>query len=146
MNKICRKCGEEKPLSEYHKHKGGKLGLNPRCKACRKEFARTERGKLLQKVRGQRYKATERGRLLAKANAKKSRSAWPTKHQARDAVNHAVTAGKIVKPDNCSLCGSGGIIHGHHDSYEIEHWLDVQWLCVKCHVSVHESVKNGEYA
>lgn len=33
--KICTKCFVSKSLNEYHKHKYGKLGLNPVCKKCR---------------------------------------------------------------------------------------------------------------
>lgn len=32
--KICSKCGVEKPVTEYRKHKGCKLGVRPECKAC----------------------------------------------------------------------------------------------------------------
>ena len=137
MNKKCTECGKEKPLSEYHKHKQGRLGLNPKCKSCRKEFARTKRGKGLQAIRGTRYRLTDEGKRKHRADAKKSRGTWPLKHMARDAVNHAVNSGKLEKPDCCSICGNGGVIHGHHDSYEKEFWLDVRWLCVKCHNMVH---------
>ncbi len=34
MTKICTKCGEEKELSEYHKHKNGLYGKKPHCKIC----------------------------------------------------------------------------------------------------------------
>lgn len=33
--KVCKKCGEAKLHDEFHKAKGGKDGLNPRCKQCR---------------------------------------------------------------------------------------------------------------
>ena len=33
--KTCRKCGVEKPVSEFHKGKRYKGGLNARCKVCR---------------------------------------------------------------------------------------------------------------
>ena len=32
--KRCKKCGEEKPLSEYHKHSSTKDRLQPNCRAC----------------------------------------------------------------------------------------------------------------
>lgn len=35
QTKICTSCGDDKPVSEYHKHKSGKNGLNPVCKSCR---------------------------------------------------------------------------------------------------------------
>ena len=34
MKKVCKKCGVEKPLSDFHLSKGGYLGVRARCKAC----------------------------------------------------------------------------------------------------------------
>lgn len=34
QSKVCTKCGEDKPFSEYYKHKDGKYGLRPSCKQC----------------------------------------------------------------------------------------------------------------
>ena len=36
--KECTKCGEVKPFTEYNKNKGGKHGLEGRCKSCRKLY------------------------------------------------------------------------------------------------------------
>jgi hypothetical protein len=33
--KLCSGCGQVKPLSEFHKNKGRKSGVNSRCKPCR---------------------------------------------------------------------------------------------------------------
>jgi len=33
--KLCKKCGQEKPLSEFSKHPTAKLGVRPECKPCR---------------------------------------------------------------------------------------------------------------
>ena len=33
--KKCPKCGEKKPLSEYHKHKSMFMGVQGHCKVCR---------------------------------------------------------------------------------------------------------------
>lgn len=35
--KICSKCKEEKELDYFHKQKGGKFGLNSKCKICKGE-------------------------------------------------------------------------------------------------------------
>ena len=37
--KVCRKCKQEKPLTEFHNNKLTKDGLENRCKSCRKEEA-----------------------------------------------------------------------------------------------------------
>lgn len=36
--KICSKCGEEKPLTEYYKSKKGKYGYDSGCKSCRRIY------------------------------------------------------------------------------------------------------------
>ncbi|WP_300908340.1 hypothetical protein [Corynebacterium stationis] len=34
QTKTCTKCGEEKPVTEFHKQKRGKYGVTSRCKGC----------------------------------------------------------------------------------------------------------------
>jgi len=36
--KVCSKCGKEKSVTEFHKHKGGKYGVRSACKACVKAY------------------------------------------------------------------------------------------------------------
>ena len=55
--------------------------------------------------------------------------------RAHRKLNKAVISGKIVRPEICSRCGSGGIIMGHHDNYEKP--LDVIWVCWMCHEEIH---------
>ena len=49
VQKMCSKCSEWKPLSEYYKHKSNKIdGHNPKCKECLKLYYienKEERGK-----------------------------------------------------------------------------------------------------
>lgn len=40
--KLCRKCNENKPLTEFHNNKLAKDGLENRCKSCRKKEASTK--------------------------------------------------------------------------------------------------------
>jgi 5-methylcytosine-specific restriction endonuclease McrA len=39
MKKTCTRCGEEKPLEDYHRNHVAKDGRNPRCKKCAIEVA-----------------------------------------------------------------------------------------------------------
>jgi hypothetical protein len=41
--KKCNKCGEVKPVSEYHPHKSIKCGLFPHCKECHRNHYRKNR-------------------------------------------------------------------------------------------------------
>jgi hypothetical protein len=59
------------------------------------------------------------------------------RYAARAAVNSAVRSGTLSKPETCQRCGDRGNLHGHHHSYARECWLDVEWLCKKCHLRHH---------
>lgn len=64
------------------------------------------------------------------------------KKQARARVNHEVKAGRLPRPNDvpCADCGhvfgTDGIRHeyDHYLGYATEHQLDVESVCVKCHV------------
>jgi hypothetical protein len=40
MTKICTECGQLKNFCDYGKHKGGKFGLNSKCKICKSKYTR----------------------------------------------------------------------------------------------------------
>lgn len=76
--KKCRLCGEEKPLSEYHKDKGSKDGHTSRCKACVKHA-----GSVWYSVNA-KY-VSERGAAYYKDNVEKcaaSRADWRNRNAA----------------------------------------------------------------
>jgi hypothetical protein len=59
---------------------------------------------------------------------------------AHRAVERALAAGRLVRPEECECCGApgddpvvGAIEAHHHLGYAPEHHLDVQWLCRLCH-------------
>lgn len=62
----------------------------------------------------------------------------PRKRKANWAVFVAVRDGVLVRPETCEGCGNSGKLHGHHWNYDEEHWLDVEWLCTKCHGKRHQ--------
>jgi ribosomal protein S27AE len=62
------------------------------------------------------------------------------KYFARVVVRRALKSGKLVKGP-CEFCGATKVV-GHHDSYERERWLDVRWMCHKCHMVFHRGRKN----
>jgi hypothetical protein len=69
---------------------------------------------------------------------------YPEKIRARAAVSHALKAGKINRPDSCSLCGKSCIPEAHHDSYEESQWLTVRWFCRQCHAIHHRKYPDSE--
>ncbi|MGH9299940.1 MAG: hypothetical protein ACRDZT_08465 [Acidimicrobiales bacterium] len=49
-------------------------------------------------------------------------------------VAHALKSGRLVKSDVCERCGNADTLQAHHHrGYRREHWLDVRWLCWRCH-------------
>ena len=52
------------------------------------------------------------------------------------AVQQAVEAGGLKRPDRCSECGQKKFVVAHHDDYSKP--LVVRWLCIKCHKLHHK--------
>ena len=128
--KQCIKCGEIKPLSEFTTDKSHFDGHHPYCYKC------------VALAHAKRYKETPNG---FKASVKRWENKNPDKKAAHNAINLAVKTGKLIRPDACSICGNNEvrIIAHHTDSYEEEHWLDVIWVCDKCHNKIHMNLEDN---
>lgn len=59
----------------------------------------------------------------------------PVRARARMRLTHALASGDIERADQCSRCGDEGDIQAHHPDYDRP--LEVEWLCVSCHVEEH---------
>lgn len=64
----------------------------------------------------------------------------PDKYKAHCCVNNAIKYGKLQKKCFCENCGSDYKVQAHHESYEEENWLDVVWLCDRCHKKRHRTI------
>ena len=157
--KTCFKCGAEKPLSEFYKHSQMADGHVNKCKECNKKDVRENR-----KDKKEYYdeydrnrpnhaervkKCSERVKLLYstdeefKAKILNHKERWLAanqhKRKAHYAVSIALRDGKLIKGDCCEGCETTTeTLQGHHWSYLEEHWLDVVWLCPKCHGLEHK--------
>ena len=156
--KICFKCGVEKPLFQYYKHPRMADGHLNKCKECTKRDVKEHREDNIEKIRNYdrnrwnsedrtkrscerrkrlrseddtyRKKLAERGRMWVIKN--------PMKRSAQHAANNALRDGKIERKYSCEHCGVGDKpLQKHHWSYLEEHWLDVVWLCTRCHGVEH---------
>ena len=54
------------------------------------------------------------------------------------AVEKAISLGRISRPTACEMCGGERALQGHHDSYDKEDRLRVVWLCNGCHRWTHD--------
>jgi len=134
MMKKCFKCGEDKPLSDFYKHKGMRDGLLNKCKECSKTDSTNHRNKNIDAVRSY---DRNRGNRQPDWYIKEYRSRFPVKYKAHNIVNNAIRDGKLFRMP-CEICGNLG--EAHHDDYAMP--LNVRWLCSAHHKQWH--AENGE--
>jgi len=126
MMKVCKKCKEEKPVTEFYKHVTNLDGLYGVCKECHNTkcfgYHKKNRNQYLKKKRiyNKKY-GTEMKR--------KHRENNPEKVKARNMVTRAIQKG-ILKRQPCEECGEIKS-EAHHDDYSKQ--LEVRWLCEKHH-------------
>lgn len=153
--KICFKCGKEKDLSEFYKHKQMGDGHLGKCKSCTKidSKIRAEKPENINSVKEtkrlwarsckgvettKKYLSTGKGKLCSTVAKKIYEEANPKKASAHRMVNNAVKYGMLKKPTFCEQCNKENkIIHGHHSDYNKP--LDVDWLCPSCHSEWHRN-------
>ena len=151
-SKICFKCNENLPLTEFYKHSGMADGHLNKCKTCNKKdvkentlknhnyYAEYDRNRanLSHRVEARKsYSQTEAG----KESLRKSKDKWSKnnviKRSASHIIGNALRDKKITKPSNCEVCNiTHHRIHGHHDDYAYP--MSVRWLCPKCHSNWHK--------
>jgi hypothetical protein len=86
----------------------------------------------------QRFKDSGGRNRLATAHRQNIRVERPELIEAWKAVQLAIRSGQLTRPDGCASCGrTMHLVAHHHLGYAPEHWLDVQWLCRKCHKVEH---------
>lgn len=140
MEKICFKCGECKPLSDFYKHKRMADGHVNKCKDCYKADVHKNR---IDKIEYYREYDRVRGNRQGVEYTRNYRNEFPMKYAAHCLVSRAVNDGRIEKTRECQCCGIySERIHGHHDDYAKP--LIVRWLCPACHMAWH--AENGEGA
>lgn len=117
--KTCRKCGKDKPLSEFYKNQRYSSGYEAKCKECIREATR------------RREVENPEGVLKSRLSAYNKK---PTHQNAYRVIEAALKAGALEKPHSCSICNCPDTekrIEAHH--YDYERPLEVTWLCPDCH-------------
>jgi len=135
--KACFKCGLEKPLSSFYKHKGMMDGHVNKCKECNKYDVAQHRLNNIDRIRA--YDRA-RGNRQDSEYLSTWRAKYPKKYKAHSMVNNQKRAGNLHQ-EPCEVCGNNNSV-AHHDDYAKP--LNVRWLCQKHHKQWH--AKNGEGA
>jgi hypothetical protein len=146
--KKCRKCGEEKEISSFYKHKkmlDGHLNICIDCVKGRinahreanldriREYDRL-RGKTQKRIElSKAYQKTDAGKESHKKALKKYKETYPLRYAAKVIFGNALRDGVVLRQP-CIICGEKA--EGHHPDYSRP--LDVVWLCKKHHMDAHK--------
>lgn len=136
--KVCFKCKNALPLSEFYKHKMMADGHLNKCKECTKKDVHNHRHNSESRERILAYDRA-RGNRLRDGYMKEYKIKYTNKHKAHCIVANAIKSKKLFKK-KCEVCGTDKYIHAHHDNY-LEP-LNVRWLCASHHHIWH--AENGE--
>ena len=147
-SKICTRCEKKKSVDEFYKNQGMADGRLSQCIGCVRDYqnkrnkanpgpsriqAREWRSKNRKHHRAQVKKWRQENR--DKVNEYSRRRYHDPKNrqkvEARYAAINAVRYGKLIRPTNCSRCGTRCTPEAHHPDYSKP--LDVEWLCRTCH-------------
>ena len=160
--KTCTKCGEAKPLTDYHKAPKGKYGCKSVCKVCCAEIKKAYRllnremetlSRLVYnsssagRLARERYESSAKGKAVRKearqrrastpegkaANLRKL-SKFPERTRTRSMVANALKTDKLTRLP-CEVCGNPKS-EAHHCDYTKP--LDVMWLCRTHHTEWHQ--------
>ena len=135
-NKHCVSCDMTKSVLQFHVSRAESDGLSSKCKECACAASRKYSADHAEsKAASDRAWRTANPDKVAEC-AKRMNILYPEKRTARVAVSNAVRDGRLVKPNQCSVCGGKGSPEAHHPEYGKP--LEVVWMCRKCHRSLHK--------
>lgn len=145
--KICFRCEQPQPITDFYRHPEMRDGRLNKCKQCTKrDVSKNYRGNIehYRQYDRKRFQWPERKKHQVNA-LRLHRLKFPEKTKARTAVSRAVRSGRLIK-EPCINCGEVKV-DGHHENYS--RYLDVIWFCRACHHKHHQemlgsSIRNHE--
>lgn len=137
MTKKCFKCGKVKDIELFYKHKGMADGHLGKCIECTKKdvhqrYSNPESKKRIVEYERKRFNNPTRKENNLKYQIKR-RLKSPGKWRCYKKVQNALRNGQLIKKP-CEICGELKV-QAHHKDYR--KYLDVKWLCFKCHRKEH---------
>lgn len=160
-NSKCKECISKYSAMLYEKHaevlrkRSADYRSTDHGKSVCTKYRSTDRAKELMRKAGRKFDSSEYGKRKRKEYrksdvgrkiqlecVKRHQADNPQQLRASSTVNNAVQSGRLIRPDKCSACGKSGTIDAHHHSYKEEDWLNVTWLCRKCHRQLHIQQEN----
>jgi hypothetical protein len=141
----CKKCtnaenaryGNSERGKEVRKGVIARYLASAKGKATIRAYQDSERGRAIIRAAHRRWRRTPEGRRAHRAHVRRSARRYPERILARLILNHAVASGLLKRPKRCK-CGSPEPIQAHHQDYAKP--LEVEWLCLRCHVALRRRV------
>lgn len=131
---ICLSCHAKRQLRRYR--------TDPATKKRQRELNRTDKYRQRNRTYNSRpdVQARCRARDWQRNERAKANKAEQPKRRARHLATEAVRKGVLVKPGRCEAngkyatdCVGSPVSMHHYKGYALEHALDVEWLCSRCH-------------
>ena len=138
--KICFKCGVEKSLEEFHKHKQMKDGRLNKCKVCaRKDVKKNAASNMKKEGWYEKEKARHRDKYFRLGYKEKHK---PSKEAKREAIKryHEKYPEKRSAQNKSSHLRKDGL-EKHHWSYNTGDEKDVLWMTKLEHSALHRFLK-----
>ena len=151
ISKICTRCKQTKPLTEFFERKGCKNGYRSCCKTClgekQRRYRETENGKKNQRQGSRRYRETENGKKNQCKRRQNYRRKYPDRIKAESALDYQIKKCLFPRISTlfCIVCGKKAEDYHHFRGYASENWFDVQPLCKHCHIKIHRDLIPLEY-
>lgn len=154
--KTCFKCLQSLPMEAFYKHSGMADGRLGKCKDCTKSDVSKHRIKNIERIRSydklrgsaphrvaarKEYAKTEAGKAAHRKALKVSRSRFPERSKARNAVSSAIRDGRLVPWPVCAIHTCDKKPQAHHPDYDRP--LDVVWLCPPHHKEAHKLARSA---
>ena len=162
LYKSCSGCRQTIPVSEFSIDRKSNDGRKCKCKLCdnsrraawhqktkdkRREInnfrVSTWKRQHSESVSKAAKKWRDRNRQRVAGATRKYCKNNPDKHAAHKAVRRETLHGDLENPGRCQLCGKTGRVEAHHASYAAQYYLDIVWLCKRCHVEIHIWIKGA---
>jgi hypothetical protein len=142
MEKVCFKCGESKPRTEFYTHKQMGDGLLGKCKTCTKRdsFARhNEKLKDVEWVESERARHRDKYYRLEYKEKHKPTPERKKEIMTRYFLKYPEKRKAQIVCSNLHAIEKGNELH--HWSYNEEHFKDVIELAPKSHYTIHRFLK-----
>ena len=133
--KKCPRCNDTKAISEFHKNRSNKDGLQSCCKTCGSNYKKTEKGKITHRKSNEKYRNSVKGKIAHRLTDKRFSVRHPNQRKAKHAINNTIQAGKLISSRFllCHYCSKPAQQYHHFLGYEPKHWFDVVPVCISCH-------------